>query len=117
MFGVQFDGDAKTAVCNSLGSGVVTQINFRTNSCAPNWSMSEVGSRTLWNPVPDLDVGFDVVWYHVNSAFNGATTNVIGPFGAKPQANYLVSNQDSLGVVARIQPIRQACLRRGGAAC
>jgi Porin subfamily len=105
MFGVQFDDEAKTAVCNSLATSptALGQINFKTNSCSPNWSMSEVGSRTLWNPVPDLDVGFDVVWYHLNTAFNGATTNVIGPFGAKPAGVYTISNQDSLAGVFRIQ--------------
>src|SRR6266436_5500298 len=53
MFGVEYDSTAKTAVCNNVANIVTTA---RTN-CDPNFSMSGVGSRTMWNPVPDLDVG------------------------------------------------------------
>src|SRR5260370_42258859 len=64
--------------------------------------MSELGTRTIWNPVPDIDVGFDVVWYHLNTAFNGGIAT-LGQVGAKPAGNYTISNQDALGAVFRIQ--------------
>ena len=63
--------------------------------------MSEIGTRTLWNPVPDLDVGFDVVWYHFNTAFAGTAT--LGTNGAKPSGVYTITNQDPLAAVVRVQ--------------
>jgi hypothetical protein len=55
----------------------------------------------MWNPVPDLDVGVDVVWYHLNTAFAG--TAVLGQNGAKPAGTYSISNQDAVGAVFRVQ--------------
>jgi hypothetical protein len=106
MFGVQYDGAATAMICNSFNSGIVgisATSRGTVLHCDPNWSMSEVGTRTLWNPVPDLDVGVDLVWYHLNTAFNGSVLNFISPVGAKPSGLYAVSNQDSLGAIFRIQ--------------
>jgi hypothetical protein len=88
MFGVQYDSTAKQMICSNL--------------CDPNFSMSGVGSRTLWNPVPDLDVGFDVVWWHLNTAFNG-TTAILPQNGAKPSGAYKVEDQDAVAAMFRIQ--------------
>ena len=63
MIGVQYDDAAKQMWCPggqiraSAFGGSFTNLT----NCDPNWSMSEVGSRTMWNPVPDLDVGVDVL--------------------------------------------------------
>jgi hypothetical protein len=108
MLGVQYDGAAASMICGALATGTTGIAGIKTApgttlNCDPNWSMSEVGTRTLWNPVPDLDVGFDVVWYHLNTAFSGSTINVTTPIGAKPIGNYAISNADSLGAVFRIQ--------------
>jgi hypothetical protein len=104
MLGYQYDGAATAMICGQTGPGGPTAglsgISAISN-CDANWSLSEVGSRTLWNPVPDLDVGFDVVWYHLNTAFAG--TAFLNGQGAKPNGTYTISNQDSLGAVFRIQ--------------
>jgi hypothetical protein len=108
VMGVDYDAAASSAVCASLvnaGNLTPTQAG---NSCSPNWSMWEFGTRTQWNPVPDLDIGFDVVWYHLNSSFNGQQVTYTGnntfPFiSAKAPGLYAASNLDSLGAVFRIQ--------------
>jgi Porin subfamily len=111
LVGVQYDGAAANMICAALGVPGSTLAPGATRSatqtiagtgCSPNWSMSEVGTRTLWNPVPDLDVGFDVVWYHLNTAFGGGIAT-LAQTGAKPAGNYTISNQDSLAGVFRIQ--------------
>src|SRR6266478_3910808 len=88
MFGVQYDGTAKRAICASPVAGGT--FGGAVSNCDPNFSMSGVGSRTMWNPVPDLDVGFDVVWWHLNTAFGGGTLNLASPAGAKPAGLYTV---------------------------
>jgi hypothetical protein len=42
------------------------------NSCNPNYSFYEIGSRTQWNPVPQLDIGFELLYMHHNTAYKGA---------------------------------------------
>jgi hypothetical protein len=98
MFGVEYDGAAKTAVCTNLANIVITA---RTN-CDPNFSMSGLGSRTMWNPVPDLDVGLDVVWWHLNTAFGGGLAN-LGQNGAKPAGTYTISDKDAVSAIFRVQ--------------
>ena len=108
MFGVQWDDAEKSMLCAGLGIGTFTGVTASATQkitgtgCSPNWSMSEVGTRTIWNPVPDLDVGFDVVYYHLNTAFNGGSVT-LGQTGAKPAGLYGISSQDSIGATVRIQ--------------
>jgi hypothetical protein len=98
MFGVQYDGTAKTPICASLANVVITA---RTN-CDPNFSMSGVGSRTMWNPVPDLDVGFDVAWWHLNTAFGGGLAS-LSQQGANPAGTYTISDKDTIAAMFRVQ--------------
>jgi Porin subfamily len=106
MFGVQYDGTAKAAICAMPLTGppiTATLSNGGVSNCNPNFSMSGLGSRTIWNPVPDLDIGFDVVWWHLNTAFGGGTLNLAAPAGAKPAGTYTVSDQDAVSAIFRIQ--------------
>ena len=41
------------------------------NSCSPDYSYFEVGSRTQWNPVPQLDIGLEVLYTRQNTAYKG----------------------------------------------
>ena len=102
MFGVEYDGAATAMICAGLASGVTFGTSFRNASnCAPNFSMSGLGSRTMWNPVPDLDVGFDVIWWHLNTAFAGTAT--LGGNGAKPSGTYTISDKDAVTAIFRVQ--------------
>jgi hypothetical protein len=44
------------------------------NSCSPDYSYYQVGSRTQWNPVSGLDIGLDVFYTHLNTAYKGVGT-------------------------------------------
>ena len=58
------------------------------NSCNPDFSFFEIGTRTQWNPVPQLDIGLEVLYSHINTAYKGAATYVGtgggGTNGARP---------------------------------
>jgi hypothetical protein len=106
MVGVQYDGAAKAALCPNghlgpafLGAGPTSFANV--TNCDPNFGGSYVGTRTLWNPVPDLDVGFDVTFWHLNTAFAG--TALLGQTGAKPAGTYTISDQDVVTAIFRVQ--------------
>ena len=42
-----------------------------------DWSMWRLASRTMWNPVQNLDVGLEVAYTQVDTAFAGQA--VLGP--------------------------------------
>ena len=47
----------------------------QSNSCSPNFSFYQVGSRTQWNITKDFYMGVDVTYTHLNTAYKGANTN------------------------------------------
>ena len=71
------------------------------SNCNPDYSFWQVGSRTQWNPHPDLDVGVDVLWTHLNTAYKGTAT--LAASGARPAGVYTIDDQDILSVMFRIQ--------------
>jgi len=98
MIGVQYDGTAKELICATIAGG----LGARGNNCDPNFSLTEVGTRTMWNPVPDLDVGVDLVWWHLNTAFGGSNA-LLAQQGAKPAGVYSLQDQNALSAVFRVQ--------------
>jgi hypothetical protein len=41
------------------------------NSCDPDFSFFQVGTRTQWNPVAQLDIGLEFLYTRLNTAFAG----------------------------------------------
>ena len=93
------------ATCLGTGTAVPAAtgiVPLAGNSCNPDYSWWQVGTRTQWNPHPDLDIGVDVLWTHLNTAFKGLANFPVN--GARPgiiSAN--VDDQDVLSVYFRIQ--------------
>jgi len=102
---VDYDGAATTFICGaSAGGAVAAPVGVAmtaVSNCNPNFSLWNVGSRTQWNPHPDLDVGVDVMWNHLNTAFAG--TAVLAANGARPGGLYNINDQDVVSAVFRIQ--------------
>ena len=82
------------------------------NSCSPNFSWWQVGTRTQWNPHPDLDIGIDVTWNHLNTAYKGLGNPTalgvisgvsLGANGAHPAAIATIADQDVVSAFFRIQ--------------
>jgi hypothetical protein len=78
-----------------VGSGV-------GNSCSPNYSFWTIGSRTQYNPFPWLDLGVDVFYTHLNTAYKGPGVT-LGANGARPTGVYNIEDQNVLSVLARAQ--------------
>jgi len=103
---VDYDSNAQTMICGPGGAGgfVATPAGIAmtgVSNCNPNYSFWEVASRTQWNPHPDLDIGVDVMWSHLNTAFAGTAT--LAANGARPGGVYNIQDQDVLSVFFRIQ--------------
>jgi hypothetical protein len=77
--------------------GPLTHIN-----CDPDFSWAQIGTRTLWNPVPDVDIGLEFMWVHLNTAFAGSSAT-IGMSSNRPSGFYNFVNQDAYTVMFRFQ--------------
>jgi hypothetical protein len=67
-------GFAAGSACNP---GAAASVNtaftpLAGNSCSPDYSFYQIGSRTQFNPHPLMDIGLDVVYTKVNTAYAGA---------------------------------------------
>jgi hypothetical protein len=103
---VDYDGAAATFMCGAgVGGFVAAPGGFtgitNVSNCNPNFSFWQAGSRTQWNPHPDLDVGLEVIWTHLNTAFKGTAT--LAANGARPGGAYVIDDQDIVSVLFRIQ--------------
>jgi len=69
-----------------------------------SWSTWQVGSRTQWNPVSQLDIGVDVLYSKLNTEFSGSnSTRLIGFFAPGKQFGLSISDQDVWSVMFRVQ--------------
>jgi hypothetical protein len=81
-----------------------TTINAFTllpgNSCSPSYSYWEAYTRTQWNPVAQLDIGLQVMYTRLNTAFKGNAVVVAN--GSRPPVA-LLSDQDVWSAMFRWQ--------------
>jgi hypothetical protein len=112
---VDYDGTATGIINSHLGAGGAAVCGVTAvapaasvaitpaagNSCSPSFSFWQAGTRTQWNPHPDLDIGVDVLWTHLNTAYKGSAT--LPANGARPAGVYAIDDQDILSVMFRVQ--------------
>jgi hypothetical protein len=98
---VDYDAAATKMMCPAAG-GVITAVAMTAvSNCSPNFGWWQLGSRTQWNPHPDLGIGVDVLLTHINTAFAGTAT--LAANGARPGGVYAIADQDIVTVMFRIQ--------------
>jgi hypothetical protein len=93
---------------NACGVVAVAPVNLAPastqllpgNSCSPDYDFWEVGSRTQWNPVPQLDIGLEVLYSKRNTAFKGAA--VVPASGSRPPV-LVLDDQDVWSAMFRWQ--------------
>jgi hypothetical protein len=70
------------------------------NGCSPDVSYWEAGSRTQWNPVPQLDIGLEVLYSQRNTAFKGP--GIVPATGSRPPV-FLLDDQSVWSAMVRWQ--------------
>jgi hypothetical protein len=92
----RFNAQADAIICAMLGVAA---------GCGTNSSYWQIGTRTIWNPVPNMDVGVDILYNRVGSALKGFATGAAWPaFGAKPAgAGYVFADQNVWAGILRFQ--------------
>ena len=72
--------------------------------CNSDWSFYQIGSRTQWAPWKgQLNVGVDVVYTHLDSAFKNAFFAAPAGLGRAPGARWRITDQDMWTVMFRVQ--------------
>ena len=91
--GVPVGAGGATFTAVTLGAG---------NSCSPDYSFWEAYTRTQWNPVPQLDIGMQVMYTHHNTAFKGAAALPVN--GSRPAViNGVIDDQNVWSAMFRWQ--------------
>ena len=99
---VEYGDTAKNLICPAgPGPFAVPVIPVGTSglgvtNCDPDHHIWAVGTRTQWNPHPYLDIGVDVPWAHLDTAFAGAGVTTAAQ-GANPAQLVNIENQDRSG--------------------
>jgi hypothetical protein len=97
----KYNDNANALLCTAQGAAVVSGgIRYLSGTCDQNWSAWQVGSRTQWNVTKDFYMGFDVVYYKLNTASKGAVVNW-GGSGAQPNSTRTLDDQDAVAVRVR----------------
>ncbi len=107
-----YDNAAKSMICApafgggaaaagaSLGYGIGKLT--AGSICNPDFSYWQAGTRTMWNPHPDLDIGIELLYTALNTA-NAGSINVAAASGALPGGIYNFADQGVWSVLFRLQ--------------
>src|SRR5262249_25600690 len=109
---VWYDATANAMLCGTFPGttppGTATSpfllatVGGSMTNCNMNFSQTAVSTRTAWNPHPFLEIGLDLIWYHLGTAANGGNVLLV-PNGARPGGVYTIQNLDAYMMVLRFQ--------------
>ena len=99
---VDYDTAATALICGPGGTGAMG-FTLISGVCNPDFKVWQVGTRTQWNPVSQLDVGVDVLYSRLDTAFAGATSTNFTIPGRPAGIPVTFADQDVLSVMFRVQ--------------
>jgi Porin subfamily len=104
---VRHDGYTKATYCaiytNSAATGGLAGKSA-DYSCNPDFNVSQLGVVTRWTPVKNLTFSAEVMWFHLDQKFTGATAMT----SVQPKPNlgagaYEFKDQDTVSLNVRVQ--------------
>ncbi|MBN8955178.1 MAG: porin [Rhizobiales bacterium] len=90
---------ARGAFCTGTFSAIFAANNV--NGCNPDFSIVQVGTRTVWSPVRNLDIGVEVLYTRLDQNFDG--TFAVSPGGGRAASTFNAKDQDTWSGVLRFQ--------------
>jgi len=110
---VSYDGAATAMFCSGANSplrttagGALPAFNNVTGAagCNPNWDIWAVGTRTIWNPVANLDIGVEVLYTQIQQNMNaGLVAFSFAGAGGRAAGLYAPANEGIFSGIFRIQ--------------
>jgi hypothetical protein len=72
-----------TAASTVIGANLAGTGTVVVDSASADWNMWQIGSRTVWTPVANLDLSVVVLYTQINTGFEGTTITPL-PTAAVP---------------------------------
>jgi porin-like protein len=102
---ISYNPNATAMICGGLAAGgagsAASAGGFTPSNCKPDFSFWQIGSRTIWNPVPSLDLGVEILYNRINTAFAGPVS--VSANGTIPAGPFTASDQGVVSAVFRAQ--------------
>lgn len=96
---VRYNSSANSALCSHQANSpqAANTILYVSGTCNQNWQTWQIGSRTQWNVTSAFYMGFDIVYYRLETASAGAIVNytALGG-GAQPNGTRTLADQEAL---------------------
>jgi hypothetical protein len=102
---VKYNDNAKALIgaAGCAGGAIGTNLTAATiTNCNPDWSSYRLASRTMWNPVANLDVGLEVAYSKTNTAYAGLATAGLAAQNLAT-STYAIEDQDFWTATIRVQ--------------
>jgi hypothetical protein len=110
---VSYPGDltsgAKAIFCSSPvgpvrnAAGVVPSFGAPVPGCNPDFMVWGIGTRTIWNPVRNLDLGAEIMYSRLDQNMGAGVLLNFGGAGGTPAGNYTPQNQSIWSGLLRAQ--------------
>jgi hypothetical protein len=107
---VSYNDNAKALIAannaagaSCAGAAIGTGIKAGTvSNCNPDWSAWRLASRTMWNPVANLDVGLEIAYSKIDTAYAGFATVANANHGLQ-SGTYAIEDQGAWSATLRVQ--------------
>jgi len=103
----EYNSTAKAIIASNGCAGaapLLTAFSISSQPCDPNWSLMRLSSRTMWNPVANLDVGLEVAYTKINTGFEGSAVVAGNPtVTGLANGRYNINDQDVWSATFRVQ--------------
>jgi hypothetical protein len=93
---VDFGSQATAGICANW-----SLVMSAGATCDPDWKVWQIGTRTMWSPVANLDIGLEVLYSKFQT--NNTGSILVAPGGVKPTGWYAISDQDVWSGMLRVQ--------------
>jgi hypothetical protein len=105
--GVDFNDTATLIMCTSPVGPFKTLGGAQravVGGCNPDFNVWGVGTRTIWNPVPNLDIGLEVVYAKIEQKSDAADTRLaFAGAGGRAAGLYVPASQEVWSGILRWQ--------------
>jgi len=103
---VSYNDNAKALIRSNgctggTGTGGVFASQAGSLNCDPDWSLWRLASRTMWNPVENLDVGVEIAYTKVNTAWAGVGD--VAAVSGLARGLYNIDDQNVWSAAIRVQ--------------
>jgi hypothetical protein len=100
---VSYNDNAKAMIAATSAGGLCASAVPGVSNCDPDYSLWRVTSRTMWNPVANLDIGVEVAYSQLDSAFQGSANVPANAASGLAGGRYNVTDQSYWSAAFRVQ--------------